>query len=58
MPLRTPKREKSFRCRFTHFFAKFYIFSFCERGLKKATLTEVARMQESKNYCYLLRTLV
>ena len=43
IPLRTPEREKVAALRFAHLFAKFYIFNFCERGLKKATLTGVAR---------------
>jgi hypothetical protein len=58
IPLGTPEREKSFRCRSTHFFAKASIFSFCEHGLNKATLTEDARMRNSKRFCYLLRTPV
>ena len=58
MPFGYPQREKSFRYRFTHFFAKASIFSFCERGLNKATLTEDARKQDSKNLCQLLRAPV
>ena len=58
MPFGNPEREKSFRCRFTHFFARPYSFSVCERGLKKATLTEAARKRNSKNFCDLQRTLV
>jgi hypothetical protein len=38
-----PGARKPFRYRFTHFFAKVNNFSFCEHGLKKAALTEVAR---------------
>ena len=48
MPFGYPQREKSFRYRSTHFFAKTSIFSFCERGLKKATLTRLARKQDGK----------
>jgi hypothetical protein len=56
MPFGNPQREKSFRCRFTHFFAKASIFSFCERDLKKVALTKVTRKRNSKGFCYLRRT--
>ena len=57
MPFGNPHREKSFRCRFTHFFAKVSIFSFCVCKLKKLANTEVARKRHSKSFCYLRRTL-
>ena len=58
MPFGNPEREKSFRYRFTHFFARSYSFSCCERDLKKVTLTKDARKRDSKSLCHLLRTLV
>jgi len=58
MPFGNPEREKSFRCRFTHFFAKASIFSFCVCKLKKLANTKDARKQSSKNFCYLLRAPV
>jgi len=56
MPFGNPEREKSFRCRSTHFFAKGCIFSFCVGVLNKNADTEGARKQESKSFCYLRRT--
>jgi len=35
MPFGFPQREKPFRCRSTHFFAKASIFSFCVGVLNK-----------------------
>ncbi|MBE6661258.1 MAG: hypothetical protein E7605_07655 [Ruminococcaceae bacterium] len=58
MPFGNPQREKSFRCRSTHFFAKASIFSFCVGVLKKNANTEVARKRKSKIFSYLLRTPV
>jgi hypothetical protein len=55
IPLGTPEREKSFRCRSTHFFAKASIFSFCVGVLKKNANTKDARKQNSKSFCYLRR---
>ena len=43
MPFGFPQCEKVAALRFAHLFAKVIIFSVCERGLKKATLTEAAR---------------
>jgi len=58
MPFGYPQREKSFRYRSTHFFAKASIFSFCVCKLKKLANTRVARKQDSKNFCQLLRAPV
>ncbi len=58
MPFGFPQCEKVAALRFAHLFAKVIIFSVCERGLKKATLTEAARKRNSKNFCDLQRTLV
>jgi len=57
MPFGNPQREKSFRYRSTHFFAKGYIFSFCVCKLKKLANTKVARKRNSKSLRYLRRTL-
>ena len=57
MPFGNPQREKSFRCRSTHFFAQVSIFSFCVGVLKKNANTEVARKRHSKSFCDLRRTL-
>jgi len=56
MPFGFPQREKPFRCRSTHFFAKASIFSFCVGVLNKNANTKGARKQESKNFRQLLRT--
>ena len=45
MPFGFPQREKSFRCRSTHFFAKVSIFSFCVGVFNKNANTKVARKQ-------------
>ena len=37
--------------------AKVYNFSFCEHGLKKAALTQVARKHKSKRLCSILSHL-
>jgi len=58
MPFGNPEREKSFRCRSTHFFAKVSIFSFCVGVFNKNANTKVARKQESKSCCHLRRTPV
>jgi hypothetical protein len=50
MPFGYPQREKSFRYRFTHFFAKRCIFSLCVCKLKKLANTEVARKQDRKSF--------
>jgi len=58
-PLGTPVRaQTTLRYHFAHVCAKPSKFSFCEHGFKKAALTEVARTQKSKNFCYLLRAAV
>ena len=54
MPFGNPEREKSFRCRFTHFFAKASIFSFCVCKLKKLANMGVARtplFAKDDSYC-------
>jgi hypothetical protein len=43
IPLGTPEREKSFRCRSTHFFAETNFFSLCVCKLKKLANTKDAR---------------
>ena len=58
MPLRNPQREKSFRCRSTHFFAKVSNFSLCVGVFNKNTNTEDARKHKSKGFCHLQRTPV
>jgi len=58
MPLRNPQREKSFRCRSTHFFAKVSIFSLCVGVFNKNANTEDARKHKSKGFCHLRRTPV
>ena len=50
MPFGNPQREKSFRCRSTHFFAEINIFSFCVGVLKKNANTKDARKQGGKNF--------
>ncbi|MBE6660647.1 MAG: hypothetical protein E7605_04510 [Ruminococcaceae bacterium] len=50
MPFGNPQREKSFRCRSTHFFAKASIFSFCVGVLNKNANTKVARKHKSKKF--------
>ncbi|MBE6660308.1 MAG: hypothetical protein E7605_02780 [Ruminococcaceae bacterium] len=56
MPFGNPEREKSFRCRFTHFFAKASIFSFCVGVFNKNANTKDARKQNRKSFCHLRRT--
>ena len=58
MPLRTPEREKPFRCRSTHFFAKVSSFRFCVGVFNKNADTEAARKQGSKSFCQLRRIRV
>ncbi len=58
MPFGNPQREKSFRCRFTHFFAKRCIFSLCIGVLKKNANTKDARKQGGKGFRNLRRTPV
>ena len=48
MPFGYPQREKSFRCRFTHFFAKASIFSFCVCKLKKLANTKTHASKKAK----------
>jgi len=48
MPFGNPQREKSFRCRFTHFFAKCYIFSFCVGVFNKNANTEDGRNERKQ----------
>jgi len=48
MPFGNPEREKSFRCRFTHFFAKVGIFSFCICKFKKLANTEDVRNERKQ----------
>ncbi|MBE6660453.1 MAG: hypothetical protein E7605_03520 [Ruminococcaceae bacterium] len=50
MPFGNPEREKSFRCRSTHFFAKASIFSFCVGVFIENANTEVARKHKSKKF--------
>jgi len=58
MPFGFPQREKSFRCRSTHFFAKVSSFSFCVGVFNKNADTEAARKQGSKSFCDLRRAPV
>jgi hypothetical protein len=48
MPFGYPQREKSFRCRSTHFFAKASIFSSCVGVLKKNANTKDARNERKQ----------
>ena len=58
MPFGYPQREKSFRYRSTHFFAKRYVFSLCVCKLKKLANTKDARKRDGKSFCYPRRTPV
>jgi len=58
MPFGYPQREKSFRCRSTHFFAKASIFSFCVGVFNKNANTKIVRKQNGKSFCHLRRTPV
>jgi hypothetical protein len=58
MPFGNPEREKSFRCRSTHFFAKVSIFRFCVGVFNKNANTKDARKQNGKSFCHLRRTPV
>ena len=58
MPLRNPQREKSFRYRSTHFFAKVSNFSLCVGVFNKNTNAEDARKHKRKGFCHLRHTPV
>ncbi|MBE6660420.1 MAG: hypothetical protein E7605_03355 [Ruminococcaceae bacterium] len=50
MPFGNSQREKSFRCRSTHFFAKVSIFSFCVGVFNKNANMKDARKHKRKKF--------
>ena len=58
MPFGNPEREKSFRCRFTHFFRESKHLQLLRLQVKETCKHEYARKRSSKSFCYLRRTPV